>query len=143
MLLFTKRIQRMTATRAVVSSIRDFSASPRVVTLRPLLAKQDGWKRTREESLRFLQLVESGALPVGMPSIKARNLLIQLVNVPRHADKGILAARLLEAGQRDLEAAISPQKEQRAREMRGKLYQLVSCWCAATVFQTDRSLPSN
>ena len=85
---------------------------------------QSGWKRSLDQANRLLKQVESETIPVGLVAIHAKEVLIQLVNCPKHADKGKLASRLLDAARQDLLGTVKNQ--QSAKELRSKLHQLVS-----------------
>ena len=61
------------------------------------------WEPTKEECLSFLQQVNQNNFPVGMVASQAKKLLVNLVNVPPHVEKGPLASRLLEVAMQELD----------------------------------------
>lgn len=61
------------------------------------------WKPAKEECLLFLQQVHQNDFPVGMVASQTKKLLVNLVNVPPHVEKGPLAARLLEVALQELD----------------------------------------
>ncbi|CAB9500088.1 Pentatricopeptide repeat-containing protein [Seminavis robusta] len=108
------------------STTPDPSLPPKVVvSSRPRHSNSPKeWKRAEQEANRILEGTSTNQA-AGMVALQVKELLIRMVNLPRHAEKGPLADRLLSHAQTDLNRSNYRHRE----DLRAKLYQLtIEAW---------------